>query len=101
MNIKMERPNLNEDSNDLLDQVEYLIELEKYCDFIETENKRLKLCEVMQQSGQLKEKYTPEFNEWLKYNSYKQGGKLRYKKGSLFGKVIKLDELSKNYKQYL
>jgi len=46
MNIKMERPNLNEESNDLLDQVEYLIELEKYCDFIETENKRLKLCEV-------------------------------------------------------
>lgn len=37
----MERPKLDEENNDLLDQVVYLIELEKYCDFLETENKQL------------------------------------------------------------
>ena len=62
----MKRPNFNciiyDTLIELNDLKTYLKDLNKYCDFIETENKRLKLCEV---GVTLKDKKTPTFEDWL------------------------------------
>ena len=74
----MKRPNFNCIKYDTLielnDLKTYLKDLNKYCDFIETENKQLKLCGVMQQSGQLKDKEAPTFEEWYITNGYVRVG---------------------------
>ena len=39
----MKRPKISEENNDLLDQVNYLIEMDKYCDYLEEQNKQLSI----------------------------------------------------------
>ena len=49
----MKRPKILEENNDLLEQVNYLIELEKYCDYLEEQNKQLSIHGVVGRSEQL------------------------------------------------
>jgi hypothetical protein len=44
----MKRPKISEENNDLLDQVNYLIEMDKYCDYLEEQNKQLSIQGVVQ-----------------------------------------------------
>jgi len=39
----MKRPKILEENNDLLEQVNYLIEMDKYCDYLEEQNKQLSI----------------------------------------------------------
>ena len=43
----MKRPKILEENNDLLEQVSYLIEMDKYCDYLEEQNKQLSIHGVM------------------------------------------------------
>lgn len=60
---------------------DYIGDMEKYCTFLETENKALALLSV---GKSVKEKYTPTFEEWIK--TFKQ----------VDGKLYQLD----NYRTY-
>ena len=42
----MKRPKILEENNDLLEQVNYLIEMDKYCDYLEEQNKQLSIHDV-------------------------------------------------------
>lgn len=39
----MKRPKILEENNDLLEQVNYIIEMDKYCDYLEEQKKQLSI----------------------------------------------------------
>jgi len=96
----MKRPNYNciayDLGNELEDLRNYFKDINKYCDFIETENKRLKLCEV---GVTFKEKQDTTFSIWLMANEYKRlGNSYVFKKGD---KRFDLEQLRQMYNDYL